>query len=529
MASMRSLLTVGLATALAACAPQPTGGGDLGNTPCEPGASMCADGSSAVCRPDGTGYDVRPCDPLQGSACDVDTGECRGPCEPDQLGRSYVGCDYWPTITGNEVNSNFDFGVAVSNTASEPATVTIEWGGLPEARRYLVEANSVRVVPLPWVPELKGCMSYDNVACSGITRPMSALVPRGAYHLRSTRPVTVYQFNPIDYHKGDLYSYTNDASLLLPTTAMTEAYIGLTWPYLAGNYRSPSLMAITATRDDTSITVLPTTDTEDSGTLRGLRAGVPASFTLHQGDVLQFFTTQGDLSGTQVLAEHPVQVIAGHFCTFIPETMGYCDHLEESMFPLQTLSTEYAVAAPVLPQLPDGKVRHVRIVATQDDTRLTYDPPQAAADYLARAGDVIQIAENAETFVIRADKEIMVAQFMEGETMGGNAGDPAMALAAPTVQWREQYLFHAPLSYDMNYADVIAPSGTKVTLDGLDLSGFQPIGGSGLELVRVPLSRGDGNHRLEADEPVGVSVYGYGQYTSYWYPAGLDLEEVYVP
>jgi hypothetical protein len=45
----------------------------------------------------------------------------------------------------------------------------------------------------------------------------------------------------------------------------------------------------------------------------------------------------------------------------------------------------------------------------------------------------------------------------------------------------------------------------------------------------VQLRGGDGNHRLDADRPVGVGVYGYGPYTSDWYPGGLDLEEVYVP
>ena len=34
----------------------------------------------------------------------------------------------------------------------------------------------------------------------------------------------------------------------------------------------------------------------------------------------------------------------------------------------------------------------------------------------------------------------------------------------------------------------------------------------------------DGNHDLLGDKAFGASVYGYGQYTSYWYPGGLDLE-----
>jgi hypothetical protein len=33
-----------------------------------------------------------------------------------------------------------------------------------------------------------------------------------------------------------------------------------------------------------------------------------------------------------------------------------------------------------------------------------------------------------------------------------------------------------------------------------------------------------GNHSVTSDERVGISVYGYGQFTSYWYPGGLDLK-----
>ena len=33
------------------------------------------------------------------------------------------------------------------------------------------------------------------------------------------------------------------------------------------------------------------------------------------------------------------------------------------------------------------------------------------------------------------------------------------------------------------------------------------------------------DHAVDA-LPFGVQVYGYGQYTSYWYPGGLDLEEI---
>jgi len=48
------------------------------------------------------------------------------------------------------------------------------------------------------------------------------------------------------------------------------------------------------------------------------------------------------LSGTHVHASHPVQVIAGHSCANIPTAAtGYCDHLEQSMFPDEVLGMDY--------------------------------------------------------------------------------------------------------------------------------------------------------------------------------------------
>ena len=77
------------------------------------------------------------------------------------------------------------------------------------------------------------------------------------------------------------------------------------------------------------------------------------------------------------------------------------------------------------------------------------------------------------------------------------------------------------------------PVGTTVLLDGspVPASAFVPIGGSGFAVARVSLAggSGDGNHRAESSTPFGISVYGYGQYTSYWYPGGLDLAEIPIP
>jgi hypothetical protein len=131
--------------------------------------------------------------------------------------------------------------------------------------------------------------------------------------------------------------------------------------------------------------------------------------------------------------------------------------------------------------------------------------------------------------LINSDQKVMVAQYMEGQDAGGGTGDPSLALAVPLEQFRTSYLFHAPTNYESNYVDVTAPMGASVQLDGTPVS-FQPIGATGYGLARVyPLTAGpgnDGNHSMSGDMPFGITVYGYGQYTSYWYPGGLNLTDI---
>ena len=46
-------------------------------------------------------------------------------CEEAARARSYVGCDYWATVTGNIVADIFDFTVVVSNIGQTAASVKV--------------------------------------------------------------------------------------------------------------------------------------------------------------------------------------------------------------------------------------------------------------------------------------------------------------------------------------------------------------------------------------------------------------------
>jgi hypothetical protein len=505
----------------------------LGCLACAPGSGSCQDDQGTYCLGDGSGFATEACDPVQGTTCNPQTGRCEGPCSAQALGKSYIGCEYYPTVTANLVDTKFHFAVAVSNTTSSVATVTVTQGASAVATAT-VAANSVQVIQLPWQPALKGPASNNNVPF-----PSSVKVADGAYRLRSTQPVVVYQFNPLEYTTGgdctavvSSCSYSNDASLLLPTNAWTGTYRVAARHHF---YVSSGFYAVTASQDDTTVTVAaaPGGGGVKPG-IPGISAGGNGQVKLDAGDVIEVVTSgddsspssPDDVTGTLVTADKPVQVIGGHQCTFVPDSVGFCDHLEESMFPYESLANDYIVAAPLIPTGgTTPKVEVVRIVATQPATTLTYDPPQPGAPgSISAAGAWVEIAGTSKSFRISASQPIMVVQYMEGQKAGGNSGDPAMALAVATSQFRKSYLFHAPSNYETSYVNIIARTGVPVSVDGATVSGFTPIGSTGYSVARKSLSNaGTGNHSAASTEGFGISVYGYGKYTSYWYPGGSDL------
>src|SRR5688500_10897600 len=67
------------------------------------------------------------------------------PCSPAALGRSYVGCEYSPTVTANIVSNVFTFAVAISNASIDDARITIDGGALVGPRTFIIEPGRVRV------------------------------------------------------------------------------------------------------------------------------------------------------------------------------------------------------------------------------------------------------------------------------------------------------------------------------------------------------------------------------------------------
>jgi hypothetical protein len=508
-------------------------------------------------------------------------------CNQAAQWHSYIGCDYWPTIVANNVWSIFDFAVVVANAGQSVANVTVTGPSTPSQTAMVPPGQLVKIF-LPWVPALKG-PDADNC---GVSMPLasSVMAPGGAFHLVSSLPVTVYQFNALEYQgRGGpqgkdwsscpgntnctnlnavpqpmpigCFSFSNDASLLLPSTAMTGNYrvaghegVDLLNPITQTVVGSlGAYVAVTGTQDRTTVNfkVSSTGQVAAGAGIAATNAGGMLRFTLNAGDVAELLGTGGsDLSGSIVQATAPVQVITGHPCLQLPPSAPACDHMEESVFPAETLGKDYVVTQPAGPT--GGAVPHqVRLYGNFDNTHLTYNPsvPPGCPTTL-NAGQVVECGGACPTtvdlsqtyncgiirqdFEVKGDQPFTVGTFTLGATVVDPRmieGDPAQSFATAVEQFRAKYVFLAPDDYTVSYVDIVAKPGTTINIDGqTPTTTPQAIGSSGYSVYRVRLGAGQaGAHVLSASQPVGIQVVGYGAYTSYMYPGGLDLVHIAPP
>lgn len=530
--------------------------------PCVPESNYCDGDAVRACNADGSPGDiVETC--AGGNPCEG--GVCISLCEVAEATRSYIGCEYWPTTTINipsELDEafEFNFGVVVHNANSHAAHVTITRNSIWVAEAD-VQPGQLHTFELRYVSALNG-NEHESVK-----------VPGGAYRLNSTLPVTAYQFSPLDFSLNGAYSYTNDASLLLPTHALSTSYIvmarqtfGIT-SGVSGSFQfTPGFFAVVGTQNATWVTITYSAHTA-GGDVDAVSPGAEITYYLDQGEVLQVLSGQPsdctgaqssndcgggggtcdfcdagpqyDLTGTIISSTAPVAVFGGHVCSFVPYCHPACDHLEEQILPLETWGKEIVVGRtepqhqPGFPEEPNL----VRILSGADGNLITFDPPQpgvGAATELGK-GEWVEF-ESLQDFHVQAASAILVGQYLVGENYYSTpdpncttaaAGDPSFAQMVPMEQYRTQYMFLAPSTMTYNYVNVtkrVHQGGPVVYLDASPIpeAAFsEPVGTTQWGVARLPI---DGTpHSIESTEPFGIMVYGFACYTSYSYPGGLDL------
>lgn len=582
---------------------------------CIPGVRRCGPDGPEECDEAGDGFVAQgACE--DGARCE--DGFCLDRCELARRNKSYIGCEYWAVELENhllydaglEEDRLPPFGIVLSNPSdTHDAKITVY-----DSEGVIARAIPERVVgldrPDPSVTfetVYSEVVDADGNQLSRIDGEVNEIVlPRGAlmtlimphkripfgqsavgefgYKVESDSPIVAYQFNPLCCN----YNTTNDASLLIPESALTRDYMFLGYAIFAGDSVSrlddpwSATLTVVATEPDTEVTIqlrppkgegrpyseLFYPEAPESSRITGPDASGKITATLQPFEVLNIGgagkAPVEDLTGTRISSTEPIAVFSGHSCAFVPYTLGFCDHIESQLFPLETWGRRF-VLSPLKLRNPNALMSNTReatywkFVARQDDTRiltgidLSHGPGGTLRPADEGVPSCVEFSDDPTQGIIRLDagetcefgtRTMLVAQsnhpisvgaFISGQDSvfedpqpGDRAGDPAFFFVPPEEQYRTSYTVLTPKTYFQNYVTITTQPGFGVTLNGqtLDLTQFDHELLEDEGIIRAHVLLEEGPQNMESQIPFGIIVYGYDDYVSYAYTGGLNLTKL---
>lgn len=483
--------------------------GECAEYACVPNARTCEGQQVMECSSDGQTLSAGE---VCGAGLKCLDGACVDDPGPCANLKGYLGCEFLAAdLDHMRPGDELRFGVTVSNSHWEPVEVKIYNGDDALVAERTIAVNALEVFELP----------RRDVNNTGLTRQ--------SYRIETTGPVTAHQFNPLN--RSGVAS--TDASLLLPVYSLGREYMVLGWPSINSGRvtEGRAYFTIIAARDGTEVTVKPNAAIEAGGGVAAMAAGETRSFTLERGQVLSLSTANRsgfDLSGSEVTSSQPVAVFSGNECADVPLGTAACDHLEEQLFPLANWGRSY-VAAKFAPRGTEVDV--YRLIASEDGTQVTLTPPVGNLSQITLHRGQVREFSTSQSFVVDASAPVLLAQFMVGAGAPGTCtglfcsgtGDPAFLLNVATSQYQNEYIVYVPSGFNRSHLSITAEAGTQVQLDGQALGAAQlTVGTTGWQVFQPQVAAGI--HRVVADRPVGLSVYGYSPYVSYAYPGGIALD-----
>lgn len=536
---------------------------NVGCVDCQPGSLSCVGNEVRRCSEDGkdTTEVVEVCNAAAGFGCL--NGKCLEACAVAADQPSNVGCEFWAVDLDQQDfvsdPASAPWGVVLSNTGESVATVVIERNdapvGMPAAPKFVlgvdVQPGALFTAPLP-TRELD-CGVKPNDA----TSPGTCL-SSNAYRITASSPIVVYQFNVFEN------AFSNDASLLLPTSGLGKIYRIINWP--AGHPVDPigtgiidrSYVTIVGTKPNTAVTVKPSWRIKGNPPIAATMPGGEIKVTLNPFDVLNLETdnatlqddptTMADLSSSIVTATQPVAVFSGVETAGAPglvevpkppgwdenSTVCCLDHLEEQMFPVESVGSRYVITrSPVRSTSSYREPDVIRFLGVAEDATVTTNLPPPFDSFVLKAGEVKTTwAQN--NFVVGSTTPVMIGQIQVSQDYvdGPSLGDPSLTVFPPIEQFRTEYVIPTPPSWTQNWVVIAAEVGSEILLDGgtTNLCQIEPAGmveGKTYHSRKCPLQTGV--HRLSGDKPFGIIAYGYGTAGSYAFAGGADVKRIYEP
>lgn len=434
-----------------------------------------------------------------------------------------------PLTTGGDQNMVLYF------TSDRNATVTVEIPGLNWTRTYTVTANQVTTT--------------DVMPKSGTqdARLVSEGLSNKGIHIIASTPIIAY---------AHIYNQSvSGATLLFPVSTLSNEYYSLNYTQASNQNYSYCFAYVIATEDNTTIEITPSANLQLTGTTQKITQ------VLNKGEVYTIFGqlnnrigngpyTGEDLTGTKIrsiaTATSPCKKIAvfsgsgkiGLSCT--SASAGSSDNYMQQAFPPNAWGKKYLTVPTV--GLPNNKFR----IAVKDPTTIVRRNGQPITNIANLQRGFFYEYESQTPDVIESDAPILISQYISSATMSGanrqsfcnenligQLGDPEMIYLSPVEQTISKVTINstgnnAIRDHYLNlviHKDAILP-GRKFLLDGVPIPALSNPHPADANYIYFQLSLTAGAHTIEADSGFNATAYGYGNFESYGYNAGTNVNDL---
>ena len=316
-------------------------------------------------------------------------------------------------------------------------------------------------------------------------------------------------------------------------------------PYSASRL---SVVLLIGCENNTELTITANTDSIQipSDLVRGsnspvtITSGRSYTVTLNRHQTF-LLSSRMNLTGSKVVSNKPIAFFSGHECADVPVGVAFCDHLVEQLPPTITWGRQFFVVSSL------GKTageQYKLVTSSVTTTVVCYcytsggSVSQTFSITLSGAGRSYEFHIPQNMFCsIQASNPVLLVQFAIGAAREPSSyGDPFMMMIPPVEQYRNNYTFVTHSGFQNAITVTVASeffNTGNIILNGNSLSGAtwtriycstQTVCGYG---TRVSLSVGRNfiYHR-DPTAKLGTFVYGFSQYVSYGYPAGMQLAPI---
>ncbi|OCX53754.1 hypothetical protein BEL04_05560 [Mucilaginibacter sp. PPCGB 2223] len=433
-----------------------------------------------------------------------------------QVNTSNKGTDFWlgymQNIRGVIIANNTIAQMDVYITSDVSTTGTISFFDGTSSINFTVTANQVTPVVIPQAEFLSSAGTFSK----GI-------------HITSVLPIVVFAH----IHAAAV----SGATLVLPINTLGKDYYSLNYTQVSNESPSYSAFVIVATEDSTVVQVTP-----KAALTTGQAANTPFTLNLKKGQVFQGLSAT-DLTGTRIQSISSngnsckkIAVFSGSTkimigCFSNVQSNNTADNLFQQVYPTASWGKNYYTSP-----LKNRDYDIYRIALSDPTTNVTLNGAPISSSQFVN-GFYYEFSSTTPN-IIQADKPIQVIQYAVTQGKMQNScnydsndiGDPEMIFMTPIEQTIKQATLYSTPKENIlaHYINVIIKTADapSFVIDGVNQgAGFTPFTGDPTySYGRFTVNAG--THNISASGGFNAIAYGFGQFESYGYAAGANLQDL---